>query len=121
MVHLLLNEQIIQMENRRDKIILDGRIKLITELSEFRMSLWINGFGLNNALTGEEIIPLISFFNLENIEENENILKIKFRIYPNGSKDYEVEINPFSKTFKYQNKEYHTNDFYKTFTGNEYE
>jgi len=108
------------MENRREITILDGQIKLVTELTEFGMSLWVNGFGLNNAITGEEIIPLITFFNLEKYEEAENTLKIKFRIYPDGFKNYEVEINPLSKSFTYENKAYHTDDFYKTFTGKEY-
>lgn len=81
------------------------------------MSLWINGFGLSNAVTGEEIIPIISIFNLDNIKEDGDILKIKFRIYPDGSKDYYVEINPFSKSFVYKNQTFPIADFYKTFTG----
>lgn len=107
------------MENRLEKIILQGRIKLITELTEFRMALWINGFGLQDVSTNEEIIPLITFFNLDDIEEIGNTLKIKFRIYPNGSKHYEVIVNPFLRKFKYQNSEYHTKDFYKIITEEE--
>lgn len=82
------------------------------------MSLWINGFGLENAATGEEVLPLISYFNLETIEEvNEEILKIKFRIYPDGSKYYSVEVNPFSKRFKYEGRMYSTDHFYNFFVG----
>jgi hypothetical protein len=106
------------MEYRQEKIFCSGNFKLITELNDFRMALWINGFGLENAMTGEEIIPLISFFNLENIEElDENVLKIKFRIYPEGSKYYTVEVHPFSKRFEYEGRIYSTDLFYKTITG----
>ena len=110
------------MEYRQEKLILNGQVKIITELTEFRMAIWINGFGLNDAFTGEEIIPLISFFNLDSIEEiNNNNLRIKFRIYPNGSKDYEIIISPLLRRFIYQNREFNTNEFYKTITGKEYE
>lgn len=106
------------MEYRQEKLFCKGKFKLITELHEFRMALWINGFGLENVLTGEEIIPLISFFNLDDIEEiDEEILKIKFRIYPNGSKYYTVEINPFLKSFVYEDQIYSIDDFYETITG----
>ena len=106
------------MRYRQEKILCNGNFKLITEMNEFRMSLWINGFGLENAATGEEVLPLISYFNLETIEEvNEEILKIKFRIYPDGSKYYSVEVNPFSKRFKYEGRMYSTDHFYKTITG----
>lgn len=106
------------MEYRQEKILCNGNFKLITELNDFRMALWINGFGLEDVTTGEEIIPLISFFNLDNIEElDENVLKIKFRIYPEGSKYYTVEVDPFSKRFEYEGKIYSTDLFYKTITG----
>ncbi|MFC3158681.1 hypothetical protein ACFOEQ_09175 [Chryseobacterium arachidis] len=109
------------MEYRQEKIFCNGKIKLITELNEFRMSLWINGFGLENVMTGEEIIPVISIFNLDGIEEiDEEVLKIKFRIYPNGLEHYEVEINPFLKSFVYEGQIYSTDHFYKTITGEEW-
>lgn len=117
----ILNLEIHNMENRKEKNILDGRIKLITELTEFKMSLWVNAFGISNAINGEEIIPIISTFNLDTVEEVENTLKVKFRIYPDGTKYYQVEINPLLKSFIFENKEYHTNYFYKTITGKEYE
>ncbi|GAA4153147.1 hypothetical protein GCM10022217_08490 [Chryseobacterium ginsenosidimutans] len=109
------------MEYRQEKMFCKGKFKLITELNEFRMALWINGFGLENALTGEEIIPVISIFNLDDIEEvNEEVLKIKFRIYPNGLQHYAVEINPFLKSFVYEDKIYSTDNFLKTITGEEW-
>ena len=102
------------MEDTREELIFNNRIKLITQLSEFKMSLWVNGFGLKNAATDEEIIPLVSFFNLEEFEEKENSIVIKFRIYPNGAKDYLMEVFPFEKTFIFLDKTYHTTDYYKT-------
>jgi hypothetical protein len=108
------------MEYRQEKMFCKGKFKLITELNEFRMAIWINGFGVENALTGEEIIPLISFFNLDEVKEiDDEFLKIKFRIYPNGSRYYTVEINPFLKSFVYEDKIYSTEDFYKTIAENE--
>lgn len=109
------------MEYRQEKIFCKGKVKLITELNEFRMSLWINGFGLENILTGEEIIPVISIFNLDDIEEiDEEILKIKFRIYPDGLQHYVVEVNPFLKNFVHEDKTYSIDNFFKTFTGEEW-
>jgi len=110
------------MEYRQEKIFCKGNFKLITELNEFRMSLWISGFGLENVVTGEEIIPVISIFNLDDTEEiDEEILKIKFRIYPNGLEHYTVEINPFLKSFVYEDQIYSTDNFFKTITGEEWE
>lgn len=109
------------MEYRQEKQLCNGNIKLITELTEFRMALWINGFGLVNAMTGEEIIPLISFFNLDDIEEIDGkVLKIKFRIYPHGSKYYVIEVNPLLKSFLYEGEIYSTDQFYKIITGEEW-
>ncbi|WP_034710812.1 hypothetical protein [Chryseobacterium soli] len=109
------------IEYRQEKMFCKGKFKLITELNEFRMALWINGFGLENTLTGEEIIPVISSFNLDDIKEvNEEVLKIKFRIYPNGLQHYAVEINPFLKSFVYEDKIYSTDNFFKTITGQEW-
>lgn len=109
------------MEYRQEKMFCKGKFKLITELNEFRMSLWINGFGLENVMTGEEIIPVISIFNLDNIEEvDEEILKIKFRIYPNSLQSYSVEVNPFLKSFVYEDQTYSTDNFFKTITGEEW-
>lgn len=103
-------------------MVCNGNFKLITDLNEFRMSLWINGFGLENALTGEEIIPVTTIFNLDDIEEIDGeVLKIRFRIYPDGSTYYAVEINPFLKSFVYEGETYPTDVFFKTITGEEWE
>lgn len=107
------------MEYRKEKIILNGKIKLITQLTEFRMALWINSFGLEDAATGEEIIPLISFFNLDQLEEKGDTLKIKIRIYPNGSEEYDIAINPFSRYSTFKNQEYNTTHFYQIIMGEE--
>lgn len=110
------------MQYRKEKLVCNGNFKLITDLNEFKMSLWITGFGLENALTGEEIIPVITIFNLDNIEEVDGeVLKIKFRIYPDGSKYYEVEIHPFLKSFVYEVETYSTDVFFRTITGEEWE
>ena len=96
---------------RNERLIFDGKFTLVTEGTEVRMSLWINGFGLTNTTTKEEILPVMHSFNLDHFEENGNILSVKFRIYPNGSKDYEVEINPFEKTFTYNATKHNLSDF----------
>ena len=44
-------------EYRKERLLLEGQVKLIIDPMEFRMALWINGFGLSDAVTGEEIIP----------------------------------------------------------------
>lgn len=107
------------MELKQEKVILNGKFKLVTELSEFRMALWINGFGVYDALTNEVITPLVHSFNLDKYEESDNVLKIEFRIYPNGSKSYQVEINPFQKVFRYEKQLYPTKKFEELFW-NEY-
>jgi len=106
------------MEYRKEKIFCNGNFKLITELNELRMSLWVNGFSLENAITGEQIIPVISYFNLDHIEEvDEGVLKIEFRIYPKGSPYYTVEVHPFSKRFTYEGRMYSTDHFHEIITG----
>ena len=45
-------------EYRKERLLLEGQVKLIIDPMEFRMALWINGFGLSDAVTGEEITPL---------------------------------------------------------------
>lgn len=56
-------------EYRKERLLLEGQVKLIIDPMEFRMALWINGFGLSDAVTGEEIIPLCHSYNLEHVEE----------------------------------------------------
>lgn len=108
------------MSDRYEKHILNGKFKLVTEGTEFRMALWINGFGIQNAATNEFVIPLLHSFNLDRFEEEGDTVKIEFRIYPNGSKSYQVAINPFQKTFWYQKQLYATRNF-EEFFRNQYE
>ena len=54
-------------EYRKERLLLKRQVKLIIDPMEFRMALWINGFGLSDAVTGEEIIPKV---------ESEDIMKI---------------------------------------------
>ena len=51
-------------EYRQERLLLKGRVKLIIDPMEFRMALWIDGFGLSDAVTGEEITPLCHSYNL---------------------------------------------------------
>jgi len=62
---------------------------------------------------------LISFFNLDQLEEKGDTLKIKIRIYPNGSEEYDIAINPFSRYFTFKNQEYNTAHFYQIIMGEE--
>lgn len=84
-------------EYRCERLFLQGRIKIIIDPTEFRMALWINGFGVSDAITGNEIIPVCYSYNLEHVEETEDSLEIDFRIYPEGHVYYHVSINPLTK------------------------
>ena len=88
---------------REEQPIFKGQYNLITEDNEFRMSLWVRGFGINDA-EGNEVLPLMRSLNLDDFEEIGNLLKVKFKIFPNGAKQYEAEINPFTKTFTFNNQ-----------------
>ena len=94
------------MENlyRQEQNIFNGRFKLITEDNEFKMSLWVKGFGIIDNTTEEEVLAFMSDFNLDDFKETGNVLKVKFKIYPNGAKQYEADIDPFTKTFIYNGK-----------------
>ena len=100
---------------RKEHLIFGGKFTLLTEERDFRMSLWIKGFGLIDTATKKTILPVMSTFNLDHFEENGNILLVKFRIYPNGFKGYKVEINPFEKTFTYHATERNLSDFKRYF------
>lgn len=93
------------MEYRKEKLFCKENFKLVTELTEFRMSVWITGFGLENAVTGEEVLPLFSYFNLDHIEElSEEILEIKFRIYPSGKKITRLKYILFQSSLNMKTK-----------------
>lgn len=100
---------------RNEHLIFEGKFMLPTEETEFRMSLWVKGFGLIDTATKKTILPVMSTFNLDHFEENGTILLVKFRIYPDGFKDYKVEINPFEKTFTYNATRHNLSDFKKYF------
>lgn len=102
-------------EYRKERLLLEGQVKLIIDPMEFRMALWINGFGLSDAVTGEEIIPLCHSYNLEHVEEAGDQLEIDFRIYPEGHVYYHVAVDPFARTFTYKGKAYSTDDFIKRY------
>ncbi|MES2762141.1 MAG: hypothetical protein V4677_08040 [Bacteroidota bacterium] len=99
---------------RQEQPIFNNQFKLITEDNEFRMSLWVRGFGITDA-TGNIVLPLMGSFNLDEFAEAGNVLKVKFKIYPNGAKQYEVEIDPFNKTFVYNGQSFALKDFADSF------
>lgn len=106
-------------ETLTKKIIVNQNFMLTIKPEEFRMCTWIFGFGLENSVTGEILIPLISSFNLDQWREKDDQLLLNFRIYPEGSFSYQVEINPFKKTFFFSGREDPLRDFFKTFTREE--
>lgn len=81
-------------------VIFNAQFNLLTEDNEFRMSHWVKGFGISSA-SGEMILPLNTSFDLEKYEEAGNILKVAFRVYPNGGMKFEADINPFERVFVY--------------------
>lgn len=95
--------------------ILNGRILLATEDNEFRMSLWVRGFGLKDAVSGEWLLELNTNLDLNLWEEEGDLLKARFRIFPDGAKHYDVVIDPFSRTYKYEGKTAPLNTFSATF------
>lgn len=92
-------------------MIFNERFILVTEQTDFRMAIWINGFGIINGRTREEILPIMHSFNLDHYEENNEILYVTFRIYPDGLKDYHVKINPFEKTFMHNSTSHYLSSF----------
>ncbi len=108
------------MDNNDDRLFFNGQVRLLTGLNEFGPSYWVKGFALVDEETGEKILPFISTFDLDKIVEEQDLLKITFRIYPDGMKQYQVELFPFLMQFKYEGKTYPAEQFYKTFTGEDY-
>lgn len=100
--------------DQKEQTILNERFKLITEFYEMRASQWVRGFGINDA-NGNIVLPLMSAFNLDGFEETGDILKVKFKIFPDGSKQYEVEIDPINRTFVYEGKTIALECFGETF------
>ncbi len=104
------------MENlyRQEQAILNGRFKLITEDSEYKMSLWVREFGITDN-SGNIILEIASSFSLDKFEEKGDQLKVYFKIFPNGSKQYVADIDPINKIVLYENKTIDLNHFAKTF------
>ncbi len=98
-----------------EKLVLNDKYKLRTQLTEFRMSLWVVGFSIFESSSNQEILPLEQRFNLDKWQEVDNKLIIEFRIYPYGIKSYAVGILPDSKTFEYENHTYNLATFHKFF------
>lgn len=105
-------------EHWRETKILNGKFNLITDLTEFRMSLWVVSFGLKDNASGEIILEPVSYFNLDKHEEKGNELAIKFRIYPDGARHYDVNINPLNRTFEYRGEIIELVKFHETFDTN---
>lgn len=82
--------------------ILNGRILLATEDNEFRMSLWVRGFGLKDTVSGEWLLELNTHLDLNLWEEQGDLLKMRFRIFPDGGKVHDVLIDPFNRTYTYE-------------------
>lgn len=75
------------------------------------MSHWVKGFGITDAATKIEILPIMCNFNLDHFEEIGNLLFVEFSIYPNGSKACKTEINPFEKTFTHATTTHNLSNF----------
>ncbi|MCB0820589.1 MAG: hypothetical protein KDC13_08195 [Bacteroidetes bacterium] len=105
------------MENpfREELPVFGGRFRLITEHNEFRMSHWVKGFGLVDSLNGNFILELETSFNLSKFEEHDGALKVYFEIFPDGSVQYESEIDPYKLTFSCKGQLYNLKDFSRTF------
>lgn len=90
------------MENpfREKHEIFDGRFRLVTEDNEFRMSLWVKGFGIEDS-NGNVVMELVDSFNLNQSGEEGNVLKVNFSVFPKRLPEYDVEINPFEQTFTF--------------------
>lgn len=104
------------MENpfREEQLILNDKFKLITMDNEYRMSQWVKGFGVED-INGNEILAFNGSLNLNEFEEGENVLRVRFCVYPNREPEYMVDINPFNGTFVYEFEEFPLVDLKKMF------
>lgn len=96
---------------REERELFNGKFSLITEENEFRMSHWVKGFGIMDSATRSYILELQSSCHLESYEEVGNLLRVHFRVYPNGAGLYTVEIEPFAQTFHYNNQTFRLEEF----------
>ena len=88
---------------RSEEPILNGEYILVTEDNEFRMSHWVKGFGILHAKTKQWIIELNASFDLQECQEKENALHVRFRVYPNGNKAYDAVILPSEEQLCHEN------------------
>ena len=105
------------LQDIREQLFFDGKIKFTTGITVYGHGHCINSFGIIDSFSNEEIIPMITFFHLEKIEEKNDVLQIGFRIYPEGKEYYEIQVDPFQKIFKYKHNIYPTSKYYKIITG----
>ena len=100
------------MENslREEKYILNDLFKLITVNTEFGMSQWVKGFGIEDS-RGNTVLPVIDSFNLNDFAEAENVLRVHFCVYPDREPEYIADINPSNGTFVYEYEEFPLVDF----------
>ncbi len=91
----------------KSKSILNERYEINTVLTEGRMSHWINNFSIKDNLNKNIIIDLMNtnWDLVEAVEEN-NILKLTLRKYPNGRNTYDVKVDLENGIFEYKNSEY---------------
>jgi hypothetical protein len=100
--------------DQKEQAILNGRFKLITEFNELRSSQWVKGFGISD-VKGNVILPLMRAFNLDDFEETGDSLKVRFKIFPEGSKQFSVELHPVNHTFVYEGNTIALERFLETF------
>ncbi len=93
----------------------NNQFTLVTIENEFRMSHWVKGFGIDNTQTKEVLIPFNSSYNLIEFEEKENLLQIRFNVYPDGGKEYKAVIDLFNKTFNHMGQSHPLDAFRQVF------
>jgi len=91
------------------------RFTLITEDNEFRMSHWVKGFGIIDNEIGKYILDLNTSFHLVKFEEQGQVIKISFKVYPEGSAIYQAEIDPFKQEFLFNGTTGKLGEFWDTF------
>ena len=93
----------------------DNQFQLNTEMNEMgRMSHYVNGFDIIEIKSGRKLLELINMdFDLAEFKENGDLWEIRFRIYPDGSKAYDAQINLFKEKFYYENQELDLSQFYE--------
>lgn len=96
---------------RSEEPILNGEYILVTEDNEFRMSHWVKGFGILHAKTKQWIIELNSSFDLQEYQEKEKALHVRFRVYPNGNKAYDAVLYLFDQYYLYNETKFPMTNF----------